>query len=118
MAQVDLSNPTTLSQVLKVLQESDTERIRQAEKVLKPFAKNAGCVGPLLQQIQGNPDEAVRLQAALLLKRGIARHYKKMPPDQQAALRATVLNMLTAEAVGVVRTAIAGYFHFVSILSS
>lgn len=105
---VDLSNPTTLSQVLMVLQENDTERIRQAERLLKPFSKNPGCVGPLLQQIQGNPDEAVRLQAALLLKKGIARHYKKMPPDQQAALRSTVLSMITSETVGVVRTAIVG----------
>jgi hypothetical protein len=105
---VDLSNATTLSQVLKVLQENDTERIRQAERLLKPFAKNPGSVGPLIQQIQGNPDEAVRLQAALLLKKGIARHYKKMPSDQQAALRSTVLSMITAETVGAVRTAIVG----------
>jgi len=105
---MDLSNPANLSQLLAVLQQNETAQIRQAEKLLKPFAKNAASVGPLIQQIQGNPDQAIRLQASLLLKKGVARHYKKMPPDQQAALRSTLLGMLTTETVGIVRTAIAG----------
>lgn len=105
---MDLFNPTNLQGVLEMLKESDTAKIKAAEKLLKPFVKEPGSIQALLQQIQGNPDEACRLQAALLLKKKISKHYKKFSSEDQAALRSTMLSVVTSDPVNIVRTAVAG----------
>ena len=132
------SDTNSLSLILSVLNEGETDKIRQAEKLLKPFTKDIRCIGPLIQQIQvqdnflnvlnevvlcsffllffffieiyvqGNANEASRLQAALLLKKKLAKHYMKLPGDQQASLRAVLLATVTSDPVSSVRTAVAG----------
>ena len=105
---MDLFNPNNLMQVLEMLKQSDTEIIRKAEKVLKPFSKDPNSVNALLQQIRENPDEASRLHAALLLKKKIAKHYKKFSPDAQTSLRNTLLFLVTNDPAYSIKTAIAG----------
>ena len=66
---VNLHDANNLSQVLTMLNQSDTKTIKKGEKLLKTFVADPSSVMPLIEQIRGNHDESCRLQAALMLKK-------------------------------------------------
>ena len=66
---VNLHDANNLSQVLTMLNQSDTKTIKKGEKLLKTFVADPSSVMPLIEQIRGNPDESCRLQASLMLKK-------------------------------------------------
>lgn len=103
-----LSDPSALASILGMLTKPDTATIKHAEKLLKPILKDPLCIRALLVQITtpGN-DEAVRLQAALLLKRK-SGHYVKFNSSDKAELRKQYLHAMVSEPVKVTGIALAG----------
>ena len=105
---MNLTDPQQLSSALQALQSGNNTIIKNSEKALKAFGKNPECINALLVQIQSNSDEHCRLQAALLLKKNIGKHYKKYSPENRVFLKNGLLGILTNDPVNSVRTAIAG----------
>ncbi len=120
----DLSDPLYLEQVLEALGANNTEIIRQAEGVLRPFLKSPNCLAPLLQQIEHSTKVYVRHVGALILKRKyeslsqlfdlitiscrINNLYSQCDLNGRQHIKSTLLRLMTSEVVNVVRTAIAG----------
>lgn len=65
----DLSDPNQLQHVLEALGANNTQIIRNAEAVLKPFLKTLQAIPSLLYQLEFSPNESVRLVSALILKK-------------------------------------------------
>jgi len=105
---VDLNNVNNLVVVLQLLCANDSATIKQGEKALKPFLKNASCAIPLMQVLRGGSDDAVRHQAALLLRKKMEKFYPKYNAQQQATLRTELVGFLLSEQTPVIATAIAG----------
>lgn len=101
------NNPAALSQVLAMLSESNTETIKQGEKLLKPFLKNPQCLADLFHQVQSSPDARIRHHAALLMKKK-SNLYKKVPGVAQGELRIALARILVGEQDKGVAIAIGG----------
>ena len=65
----DLTNPSTLEQVLEALGANNTDTIREAEAILKPFVKEPASIPHMLQQIEHSSKVQVRHVASLIMKR-------------------------------------------------
>jgi hypothetical protein len=65
----DLNDPQQLEQVLEALGANNTQIIRHAEAVLKPFLKTFQSIPALLYQIENSSNVSVRHVAALILKK-------------------------------------------------
>ena len=65
----NLNDPQQLEHVLEALGANNTQTIRHAETVLKPFLKTLQCLPALLHQIEFSHNESVRLVSALILKK-------------------------------------------------
>lgn len=65
----NLNDPHQLEQVLEALGANNTQIIRQAEAILKPFLKTLPAIPALLHQIEFSTNESVRLVSALILKK-------------------------------------------------
>ena len=75
MAQnLNLMDPSALSNVLQMLNQGDTKTIKKGEKIMKSFVSSENSVMPLIEQIRGNTDESCRMQAALMLKKKSKYH--------------------------------------------
>jgi hypothetical protein len=105
---VDLTNIQNLVGVLAMLNVSDTGTVKKAEKALKPFLKHPTSALPLMQILRSTEDNAVRHQAALLLRRKIDKYFPKYTAQQQATLKTELVNYLLAETYGPIATAVAG----------
>jgi hypothetical protein len=104
----DLSDPNRLSIVLTMLSANDTTTVRKGEKLLKPFLKNASCIGHILNQIKNSPDVSVRHHAALLLKKKLGAFYAKFNSQHQSELKNQLLSTMISEPNKAVGTALAG----------
>ena len=65
----NLEDPKQLESVLEALGANNTEIIRQAEGILKPFVKTIQSIPALLHQIEFSTNIHVRHMAALVLKK-------------------------------------------------
>lgn len=104
----DLTDPTKLTIVLRMLSANDTTTVKKGEKLLKPFLKQAVCTEHLLVQIANSPEVPVRHHASLLLKKKMVLFYGKIAPIQRTDLKVRLLSMMIAEPEKAVRTALAG----------
>jgi sulfite reductase alpha subunit-like flavoprotein len=69
----NLNDPQQLEQVLEALGANNTQTIRHAETLLKPFLKTLHCLPALLHQLEFSTNESVRLVTALILKKRSAK---------------------------------------------
>jgi len=90
-------DPATLNQCLDELLQPDTERVKAAEVVLKPYLKNPLCLGGLLQQVQTNPNPGIRQIAAVILRKRVMGHWGKLDADSQATVQQALLAILQGE---------------------
>jgi hypothetical protein len=65
----DLNDPQQLEQVLEALGANNTQTIRRAEFVLKPFLKTFQSIPALLHQIEHSSNASVTHVAALILNK-------------------------------------------------
>ena len=100
-------DPATLSQVLAALTNPDTNAIKAAEDVLRPFLKKASCVKAIVQQAGECPNPAVRQLAATVLRKPIAKLWTKLKPEVQGQVKAMLIEAMTREAERPVRHQIA-----------
>lgn len=108
MAPAQIQDMNDLLATLSQLTVNDTKVIKRAEKMLKAFFKtpsNAAFLVLVLRNHQTDP--AVRLQAALYLKKKIGAFYPKYPAQQQQELKMEVLQLLLNEPEPVVANNIA-----------
>ena len=103
-----LTNPAYLSSVLAMLNANNTETIKQGEKLLKPAQKQPLFVVSLLNQLNESPVPEIRHHAALLLKKSLSKHYKKIGAQNQNALKVELLNIMKREGVKSVAISLAG----------
>lgn len=104
----NLNDPHQLEHVLEALGANNTEIIRQAESILKPFLKSILSVPALLHQIEFSTNVSVRHVSALILKKRINNLYSKCGDAEKASIKINILRLVTIEPVKPVRTAIAG----------
>jgi hypothetical protein len=76
----DLNDPQQLEQVLAALGANNTQIIRQAEAVLKPFLKGFQSIPALLHQVEYSTNVSVRHVAALILKKRSERIFLPSSP--------------------------------------
>lgn len=105
---MDLTNLENLAGVLSMLNENDTSKVKSGEKMLKPFVKKTQCIFPLFNVLKSVDNQAIRLQAALLLKKKIATLYPKLNINEKQEVRNASLACLLSEPENVVSTGIAG----------
>ena len=86
----------------------DTETIKTGEKTLNGYIASPASVSGLLGQIMTVTDVDVRQQAALLLKKKINKHFKAFDKGTQENIKATLIQLITAEPERRVRSGIAG----------
>ena len=103
-----ISNPAYLSSVLAMLNANNTDTIKQGEKLLKPAQKQPLFLVSLLNQLKESPVPEIRHHAALLLKKSLMKHYKKLTVQNQNALKTEVINIMKRETVKSVSISIAG----------
>ena len=102
-------NPELLQDVLSKLTSGDNNTIKAVEGLLVKFCKRGECVAALIQQIQHCPNNVVKLQAALLLKRKVANLYNKFDQAGKLGLSSTLLNLFAGNNADTrVRDALAG----------
>ena len=65
----NLTDPAFLEQVLEALGANNTDMIREAETILKPFVKDPASIPHMLQQIEHSTKEYVRHVSTLMTKR-------------------------------------------------
>lgn len=104
----NLEDPKQLEHVLEALGANNTEIIRQAESILKPFVKSIQCIPALLHQIEYSSNVSVRHMAALILKKRINALYVKCSDIDKNNVKQNLLRLVTMEPAKPVRTAIAG----------
>ena len=83
--------------ILAMLNEGDTNVIKSGEEQLKPFLKHHSCIVQLISVLSNCPNEIVRLQAALLLKKKIGSHFKSFTVAEQDYLKETLLTIGKSE---------------------
>jgi len=102
------TNPNALAQVLQMVCSPDTEAIKRGEKEIAKFVKKETCIAALGHYCATATDVATRLQAALLLKKNVAKHFKKFDAVRQSQLKAQLLMLMTQEPEKAIATALAG----------
>ena len=101
------TNPAELEHVLSLLLAPDNSAIARATTIMNDFLKQPASIPALLQQITESASVQARQMAAVLLRRKIRPLWSPTPADVKAALKAALLQRLTAEPVRVVRRSIA-----------
>ena len=81
----------TLSQALAALTNPNTNAIKAAEDVLRPFLKKKACVKAIVQQAGECPNPVVRQLAATVHRKPIAKLWKKLKPEVQAQVKAMLI---------------------------
>ena len=101
------TNPAELEHVLSLLLAPDNSAIARATAIMNDFLKQPASIAALLQQITESSSIQARQMAAVLLRRKIRPLWSSAPADIKAALKAALLQRLTAEPVRVVRRSVA-----------
>lgn len=102
------TDPAALASVLLMLSHNDTNTIKQGEAQLKTFTSKESCIAALFQVCSTNAHVPSRLQGAILLKKTIAKFFKKFDAGQMAQLKAQILLLMTNEPEKTIATALAG----------
>jgi len=102
------TNPQALAQALGMVTANDSDTIKQGEAALKQFSKKSNCVEALCMYCGAAQDAGSRLQAALLLKKNVAKHFKKFDGTRLAQLKPQLLLLMTQEPTKAAATALAG----------
>eukprot|EP00755_Sulcionema_specki_P013257 Sspe_Gene.53549::Locus_29587_Transcript_1_1_Confidence_1.000_Length_3340::g.53549::m.53549/K20221/IPO4, RANBP4; importin-4 len=84
------------------------------EQAAVQLLKRKECVHLLIGQIQGSQSAGVRQLAAVLLRKKILSHWKRLAPEEKPAIKAQFLQVLGAEPVRLVRLAVA---HCIAMLA-
>ena len=100
-------DPVMLSQVFAALTNPDTNAIKAAEDVLRPFLKKASCVKAIVQQAAECPNAAVRQVAAVVLRKPIGKLWKKIKPEVQVSIKQMLIAAMMRETERPVRHQIA-----------
>lgn len=108
------STPQELAHVLAMLGEPDTNTVKHASDIMKNFMQNPESVAALMQQIQEAPTVQTRQMAAVLLRRKVAAHWKKLPIELREGTKQTLLARLYVEENNLVRMSLAA---LISILA-
>ena len=101
------TNPAELEHVLSLLLAPDNAAIARATTIMNDFLKQPASIPALLQQITESTSVQARQMAAVLLRRKIRPLWSSTPADVKTALKAALLQRLTAEPVRVVRRSVA-----------
>ena len=101
------TNPAELEHVLSLLLAPDNAAIARATLIMNDFLKQPASIPALLQQITESASIPSRQMAAVLLRRKIRPLWSSAPADVKTALKAALLQRLTAEPVRVVRRSVA-----------
>lgn len=99
-------NAEQLEKTLAACLAPDTKVIEQATAIMKQFLKQPICVEPLMQQIQSSNLVEARQMAAVLLRRSLNKHWKKINPDVRKKIKASLLERLVQEPHRPIRVAI------------
>lgn len=99
-------NADQLEKTLAACLAPDSEIIKQATTIMKQFLKQPSCVEPLMQQIQSSTIVEARQMAAVLLRRKLNTHWKKLTPDVKEKIKKSLMNLLTQEPHRPIRVAI------------
>ena len=108
-------DPAQLADLLSKL--SDQNTIKAAEKALKPFCNGSECIPRLLQQVSENPDNTSKLQAAILIKRNLTKHYSTYPDEAKRAVKSQILQIIQTEEARNVASNIVGTVSTILALS-
>ena len=101
-------NQAALSQAFTLCLSPDTATIKRGEAQLKKFTKKDTCVEALCVYCGTSPDGATRLQAALCLKKNVAKYFKKFDHARKAQVKTQLLVLLSREPEKNIATALAG----------
>mmetsp|Transcript_20737 Transcript_20737/g.26835 ORF Transcript_20737/g.26835 Transcript_20737/m.26835 type:complete len:1175 (-) Transcript_20737:204-3728(-) len=96
-----------LEQILAALLQPNSDTIRQAEQALKPLLLKASVVSSLMTIIQNSPNAAVRQIAAVVLRKKIAKLWKKVKKSTQVLVKDALLARLHTEPERIVRKSLA-----------
>lgn len=86
----------------------------QATEKIKQLMKTAQCIPPLMTQMAGHPEVAVRQLAAVLLRRRLAKGWGSLGLESRNGIKQTLLARLVEDPAHLVRLSIA---HIVSSLA-
>uniref|UniRef100_V9KAN5 Importin-4 n=1 Tax=Callorhinchus milii TaxID=7868 RepID=V9KAN5_CALMI len=86
-----------LEKILSNLLEPDTALIQQATAQLKEAFKDPAVVPALCTILTSCPNPQIRQFAAVLVRRRVAKHWKKLSPDLKNNLKPVVLQSLQQE---------------------
>ena len=96
-----------LEALLTQLRESDSERIRQAEAVLKKCLAQPHFMIDLLSRLHASQAAESRQLAAVLMRRRLGGHWRKLDVGVQGQMKVALLERLTNEPVSIVRSSTA-----------
>tara|TARA_B100000795_G_scaffold254200_1_gene224906 strand:- start:144 stop:707 length:564 start_codon:yes stop_codon:yes gene_type:complete len=101
-----LMGPEQLELLLGQLLQPDT--VRAAEATLNRAMKAPQFIIELAERLRHSQSPHVRQYAAVLMRRRISSHWSKLDAATQHALKATLLESVTAEPAHLVRVGVAG----------
>lgn len=87
---------------------NDSNLISQAEAKIKQLMKSPACVLAFMNQIHGSSNPSARQLAAILLRKKIPTFWKKLNPQHQEQIKATLLQKMIHEEQRAVQNGIAG----------
>ncbi|XP_065270616.1 importin-4 [Emys orbicularis] len=99
--------PGGLGRVLSDLLQPDNALIQQATAQLREAFRHPEVLPQLCQLLAGAPDPQIRQLAAVLLRRRLTKHWRKLNPEEQDRLKNLVLGALQQEAEHQVSVALA-----------
>ncbi|XP_077663102.1 importin-4 isoform X5 [Eretmochelys imbricata] len=99
--------PGGLGRVLSDLLQPDNALIQQATAQLREAFRHPEVLPQLCQLLAGAPDPQIRQLAAVLLRRRLTKHWRKLNPEEQDRLKSLVLGALQQEAEHQVSVALA-----------
>ena len=101
-----MMGPEQLELLLGQLLQPDT--VRAAEATLSRAMKAPQFIIELAERLRHSQSPHVRQYAAVLMRRRIGSHWSKLDAATQQALKATLLESVTAEPAHLVRVGVAG----------
>lgn len=99
------SNTSEVSQSLKGFLDPST--VHKASPLLVNLLQTPRCIPALMEQISQSPDTNVRILAAVLLRKKITAHFKKLSKQQKASVKNILLERLMKDPERAVRRAVA-----------
>ncbi|XP_043351877.1 importin-4 isoform X5 [Dermochelys coriacea] len=99
--------PGGLGRVLSDLLQPDNALIQRATAQLREAFRHPEVLPQLCQLLAGAPDPQIRQLAAVLLRRRLTKHWRKLNPEEQDRLKSLVLGALQQEAEHQVSVALA-----------